>query len=415
MRISIIGSGYVGLITGACFAQLGNDVTLVDIDKEKVEAINNRISPIYEEGLNELLNQVHIEATSDYHRIIDTDMIFLCVGTPINKSGNMSLRYITKATEQIARVLTDKKDYCLVVVKSTLVPGTTEELLIPTLERSGKKVGGDFGICMSPEFLREGKAVYDFMHPVRVIIGEYDKRSGDMLVNLCNKFNAPILRTGLKTAEMMKLASNTFLATKITFINEIGNICKQLGIDTYEVAKGMGFDERIGSKFLNAGIGFGGSCLPKDLRALVASSRKQGYEPRFLREVLRLNDRQALIPVELLKKHIPLKDATIGLLGLAFKPETDDVRDSRAIRIVQTLLAEGAVVKAYDPLAAENFKRLFPQIQYVTKQEVLKCDAIIIITEWEEFSNLDYKGKIVIDGRRVLKAREARIYEGVCW
>ena len=390
-------------------------MALVDIDNEKIEAINNRLPPIQEEGITEILNQAHLKATSDYRQIADADIIFLCVGTPVSEDGAMSLEHLTEATGQVTRALEGERGYYVVVVKSTVVPGTTEEVVIPILERAGKKAGKDFGICMSPEFLREGKAVYDFMNPMRVIIGEVDKRSGDMLLGLYRNFNAPILRTDLRTAEMIKLASNTFLTMKISFINEIGNISKKLGIDVYEVAKGMEFDDRIGSKFLNAGIGFGGSCLPKDLRALIGKAKEIGYESRMLEETLNLNEKQALKLVQLLQKHISLKGACVGLLGLAFKPGTDDVRDSRAIGVVQALLQAGATVRAYDPLAMENFKKLFPQIDYVTIEKVLNCDAILIITEWEEFNDLDYTGKIVIDGRRIAKAREARIYEGVCW
>ena len=415
MKISVIGAGYVGLITAACLAKLGNDVILIDIDEDKLKAIQNRVSPTYEAGLNELLSQVHIQVSIDYDKILPSEIILICVGTPADESGSIILEHITRATKQIAEVLKRKQDYCVVAVKSTVAPGTTEELVIPILATSGRKAGNDFGVCMCPEFLREGKAIGDFMSPARVIIGEYDAKSGDMLYRLYQSFNAPILRTNLRTAEMIKVASNAFLATKISFINEVGNICKQLGIDTYEVAKGMGFDERIGSKFLNAGIGFGGSCLPKDLKMLIARAKETGYQPTILEGVLNLNEAQALKLVEALKKHIPLKGAVIGLLGLAFKPGTDDVRDSRAIKIVDVLLREEAVVKAYDPLAVKNFSQLFPQIEYVTREEVLNCDAILIVTEWEEFNHLDYKGKIVIDGRRVAKAREARIYEGVCW
>ena len=415
MKISIIGAGYVGLITGACLAKLGNEVSLIDIDEEKLEAIRNKISPIYEEGLDELLSQVDIEASTDYQKTSSSDTIFLCLGTPSDKSGSIVLEYIIKATKQLAAILKTRQSYCVVAVKSTVVPGTTEDVVIPILETSGKKAGKDFGVCMCPEFLSEGKAVHDFMNPTRVIIGEYDGKSGDRLYSLYQNFKVPILRTSIRTAEMIKLASNAFLATKISFINEVGNICKQLGIDTYEVAKGMGLDERIGGKFLNAGVGFGGSCLPKDLRMLIAKAKGVGYEPTILERVLNSNDAQAVKLVETLKKHVPLKDAVIGLLGLAFKPGTDDVRDSRAIKIVEVLLQEGAVVKAYDPLAVKNFSKLFSQIAYVTKEEVLNSDAILIVTEWEEFNSLDYKGKIVIDGRRVAKAREARIYEGICW
>lgn len=415
MRISVVGLGYVGIVTGACLAKLGHRVVSLDVDRDKVKAINNGISPIRENGLDEILEQVHMEASTHYQTILDSELIFICVGTASNEDGSISLQHVAEATEQIAEVLRGKEAYCVICVKSTVTPGTTEELVIPILVKSGRKLGKDFGVCMSPEFLREGKAIYDFMNPARVIIGEYDKRSGDMLLNLYCSFSAPIVRTDLKSAEMIKLASNAFLATKISFINEIGNVCKQLGIDVYEVAKGMGFDERVGSKFLNAGIGFGGSCLPKDLRGLVAGSRLIGYEPKILQEVLNLNDEQALKPIKLLKKHISLKDAAVGILGLAFKPGTDDVRDSSAIKIVRALLQEGAKVRAYDPQAMGNFKSLFPQVEYTTKEEVLNSDGILIVTEWEEFSELSYRGKIVIDGRRIPKAREARIYEGVCW
>lgn len=415
MKVSIIGSGYVGLVTGACLAKLGNAITLIDTDKGKVAAINNKVSHLYEVGLDEILRQVHIEARTHCRGVTDSDIILICVDTPSDETGSFLLKSITEVTKQLAEELKRKEDYYVVVVKSTVIPGTTEDVVVPLLEKYGKKAGDDFGVCMSPEFLREGQAIYDFMNPARIIIGEYDKRSGDMLLNLYRGSSAPILRTNLRTAEMIKLASNAFLSTKISFINEIGNLCKQFGIDTYEVAKGMGFDERIGSKFLNAGIGFGGSCLPKDLRALIASSRQVGYEPRILKEVLDFNDKQALKSIELLTRYVTLKDTDIGLLGLAFKPGTDDVRDSRAIIIAQALLREGAKVKAYDPLAVENFKRLFPQIEYVSKEDILNCDAILIVTEWEEFNNLDYRGKIVIDGRRILKAKEARIYEGISW
>ncbi len=415
MRISVIGAGYVGLVTGACLAKLGNKVLLIDINEGTVQAINNGICPVYEEGLAELLRQVKVEASSDYRRIIESELILICVGTISSKDGAISVGQVEEAAKQIAEVLKEKEDYCVICVKSTVTPGTTEEVVIPILEKSGRRIGTDFGVCLNPEFLSEAKAVRDFLNPARVIIGEYDERSGDMLLNLHKNLDVPVLRTDLRIAEMIKLASNAFLATKISFINEIGNICKQLGIDVYEVAKGMGLDERIGSKFLNAGIGFGGSCLPKDLRGLCARAREIGYEPKLLQEVLNLNDEQASKLIELLKKHITLKQATVGILGLAFKPETDDVRDSRATKIVKTLLEEGAIVKAYDPMAVENFRKLFPRIDYVPKEEVLNCHAILILTECQEFNDLDYKGKIVIDGRRIEKAREAQIYEGICW
>jgi UDPglucose 6-dehydrogenase len=415
MRISVIGCGHVGLVVAACLAKLGNEVNVVDIDEEKVQSINNRVSPVCEPGLGEILSQVNIEATSDYGRIKGSDIVFVCVPTPSQKDGSISLVHVTQAAERIACVLREKEGYCVIAVKSTVVPGTTEEMVIPILESSGKTVGHGFGVCMTPEFLREERGLYDFMNPARIVIGAYDKRSGDVLNSLYRGFHAPILRVNLKTAEMIKYASNAFLTTKISFINEIGNICKELGIDTYEVAKGMGLDERIGDKFLNAGIGFAGPCLIKDLKALISRARQIGYEPRILAEVLNLNVRQALKMIDLLKKHLPSKDGTVGVLGLSYKPRTDDVKDSLAINIIETLLKDGEKVKAYDPMAMANFKRLFPQIEYAAPEEVLGCDGVLILTEWEEFENLDYRGKIVIDGRRVAKAKEAKVYEGICW
>ncbi len=415
MKVAVIGAGYVGLVTGACFAKLGNEVVIIDIDEAKLEAINNGVSPIYEEGLDELLRQLRLEVSSDYGKVSASETVMLCLGTPSDENGTIVLDYMIEASKRVAEILRARSDYSVVTVKSTVPPGTTEEVVIPILETSGKKAGKGFGVCMCPEFLREGKAIYDFMHPARVVIGEYDSRSGDVLERLYQDFKVPIMRTDLKTAEMVKLASNAFLATKISFINEIGNLCKRLGIDVYEVAKGMALDDRIGSQFLNAGVGFGGSCLPKDLIMLIAKAKETGYKPTILEGISNFNDAQALRMVELLKKHLQLKGATIGLLGLAFKPGTDDVRDSRAIKIVEALLDEGASVRAYDPLAADNFRRLFPQIEYASKEAVLNSDAILIVTEWAEFKDIDYRGKIVIDGRRIDKAREARIYEGIGW
>ena len=311
MRLSVIGAGYVGLITGTCLARLGHKVVLIDVDEEKLKAIvNNKVPPIYEEGLDELLKQVNLQAGSDYQKIADSDIVFICVGTYADENGAIYSEQLIDAARNTAKALEERDDYYVVVIKSTLGPGMTEELVIPALEKSGKKAGIDFGVCMSPEFLREGQAISDFMNPSRIVIGEYDSRSGDTLEKIHRNFNAPIIRTSLRTAEIIKLASNAFLATKISFINEIGNICKQLGIDTYEVTKGMAFDDRIGSKFLNAGIGFGGPCLPKDLRALIAKAKQMGYEPRILEEISHLNEKQASRPVRLLQKYISLKEAS---------------------------------------------------------------------------------------------------------
>jgi len=421
MNISIIGTGYVGLVTGACFAKLGHHITCVDIDPEKVQKITNGISPIYEEGLDTLLalSKDKITATMDYHSaLMNTDITFLCVGTPSMKDGSLDLSYLKEATKQIATILKQKKTWHCVVIKSTVLPGTTKDIVLPLLEQhAGKKVGTDIGLAMNPEFLKEGVAIQDFLQPDRIVIGYYDDRSKTALRELYKDFPCPILETSLSAAEMIKYASNTFLATKISFINEIGNLCKKLNIDTYTVAEGMGLDKRIGRAFLDSGIGWGGSCFPKDVDAFIAWANKNKEPPRIIESANLVNTCQPLRLVTILQKHIPhLKGKTIGILGLAFKPDTDDTRESRAIPIVRELLKKGARIKAYDPQAMGNFKTLFPTIDYCdSAAEVLTADAILITTKWKEFTTLDYSGKIVIDGRRIAQAKNAKIYEGVCW
>jgi len=413
MNISIIGTGYVGLVTGACFAKLGNNVICVDVDEKKIEKINNGISPIYEEGLDKLLSDYkdRIRATTDYNTAINnSDITFICVGTPSKSNGDIDLSFAMDTAEEIGRQLKDKDRWHLVVVKSTVLPGTTRDLVLPILEKhSGKKAGKDFGLAVNPEFLREGVAVNDFLKPDRIVIGIYDERSKGMLRDLYKDFSCPLVETSLSATEMIKYASNAFLATKISFINEIGNMCKKLGVDAYEVADGIGLDRRIGRAFLDSGIGWG--------NALIAWARKTGDDHRIAKSATEVNDLQPLKLVELLKKHIPsLKGKTIGVLGLAFKPNTDDVRESRAIPIVGDLLRQGAQVKTYDPKAMENFKEFYPQIEYCSSaDEVLKSDAVLITTKWDEFKTLDYNKKIVIDGRKLEEAETARIYEGVCW
>jgi UDPglucose 6-dehydrogenase len=422
MNISIIGIGYVGLVTGACFAKLGNNIICVDVDKKKIDLINRGISPIYEKGLEELLAKYKgkIKATDDYKYAIQNSKItFICVGTPSKKNGNINLSFIKDATKNIGKQLKEKDEWHLVVVKSTVLPGTTKNIILPLLEKhSRKKAGKDFGLAMNPEFLREGGAIKDFLEPDRIVIGFYDEKSRKMLRKLYKDFPCPIVETSLSAAEMIKYASNAFLATKISFINEIGNICKKIDIDAYEVADGIGLDKRIGRAFLDSGIGWGGSCFPKDVRALITWVKKMGEKPRILESIFKVNELQPLKLIEILKKYIPnLEGKTIGILGLAFKPNTDDVRESRSIPIIKRLLEEKASVKAYDPKAMGNFKKLFPNIKYCSSAEdvLRESDAVLILTKWDEFRNLNYEGKIVIDGRRLEEARRAKIYEGVCW
>ncbi|HEX54812.1 MAG: UDP-glucose 6-dehydrogenase [Candidatus Altiarchaeales archaeon] len=419
MKIATIGAGYVGLVTGVCFADLGHEVICVDVMEDKVEKINEGISPIYERDLDYMLKKnvgKRLIATTDLeYAVKNSEISFICVGTPSRDDGRINLDYIREASRDVGKSLRDL-GYHLVVVKSSVVPGTTENLIIPEIEKySGKNAGNDFGICVNPEFLREGLAAEDTLNPDRIIIGEFDKKSGDILFNLYKKnFNCPILRTNLRTAEMIKYASNNFLATKISFINEISNICQKLDIDVYEVARGMGLDHRIGPHFLNAGVGFGGSCLPKDLKAMIKLSHDLGYEPKLLNSVLEINEKQKLKVIEIAKSIMDLNKKTVTILGLAFKPGTDDIRESPAITIVDKLLKENCKIKAYDPKAMENFEKINKKIYYANSvDDALKdSDLCIILTEWDEFRDiydkiLRMKNPRVIDGRRTLDGKKA--------
>ena len=421
MKISIIGCGYVGAVTGACFAALGHDIVFVELDPGKIAAINAGRAPIYEPGLDELLQKhsSRITATDDLaDAVCHTEVTFICVGTPSRQDGSIDLTYVRSAAAEIGRILKEKRGYQTVIVKSTVLPGTTEGFVLPILEaESGKRGFVDFGLASNPEFLREGSALADFFTPDRIVIGASDDRSRRLLEELYSPIDCPKMITAIPVAEMIKYVSNAFLATKISFANEIGNICKQMGIDTAEVFRGVGMDHRINPAFFQSGIGFGGSCFPKDVRALIAKAEEVGVEPKILKDVIEVNEEQPLKLLELLTAHVPNLDRkTIGLLGLAFKPNTDDVRESRAIPIVETLLRKGATVLAYDPMAMGNFRKIYPQINYVpTAADALDADAVLITTEWKEFESLNYSGKTVIDGRRIEKARDGSTYDGVCW
>jgi len=431
MNLAIVGSGYVGLVTSVGLAANGHHVTCVDRDHSRVSLINHGICPLYEPGLDSLLQTLTKEkrsliAVEDYNEITDSEVIFVCVGTFSESTNKTDFTNIIDAASQIGRVLQRAPDYRLVVIKSTVIPGTTEEIIIPTLEKySSKKAGREFGVAVNPEFLQEGSAIQYSQSPDRVIIGEHDQKAGDTLERLCHELSScPVLRTNMRTAEMIKYATNAFLATKISFINEIGNLCKNLGIDVYEVVKGMGCDPRIGDKFLNAGAGFGGSCLPKDLAELVLKAHQMGYEAQLLRSVLKVNDNQALRLVEIAKKRLgSLEHRVIAVLGLAFKPNTDDVRAAPALKVIPQLLEEGASVKVYDPVAMRQAKMILPDgVKFCASASdaINDSDGVLIVTEWDEFKDESlYRGKLVIDGRRTLnpeKARQVcRYYEGVCW
>jgi len=427
MKISVIGSGYVGSVTAACFAEVGYEIICVDIDKRKMDQINAGVPPIYEEGLGELLQKhagKNLTATTDYESAIrKTDISFICVGTPSSEDGGIDLSIVRAATASIGAVLAKKEGYHVVVVKSTVVPETTEKFVLPILEEtSGKIAGKDFGVAMNPEFLREGKAVYDFMNPDKIVVGAIDEKSGDLVSELYQTFKCEVTRTNPSTAEMIKYANNSLLATKISFVNEIGNICKKLKIDTYEVMKAVGRDSRVSPRFLNSGAGFGGSCFPKDVKALIGKAKEIGYSPVLLESVIGVNEKQPIMMTEILQRKTGnIAGKKVAVLGLAFKNETDDIRESRAIPVIAELLRLGAKVSAYDPMATENMKRVFPTIEYSEKAKYALegADACLVMTEWEEFKKLDsefetMKEKIVIDGRRVIKAKNID-YEGLCW
>ncbi len=433
MKVSIIGSGYVGTVSAACFAELGHEVICIDIDEEKVKQINAGIPPIYEEGLEELMQkhaEHHLIATSDYdYAVTNSDVSFICVGTPSGDDGSIDLSIVRAASASLGRAIAKKDGYHIVVVKSTVVPETTEKVVLSTIEEySGKRAGDDFGIAMNPEFLREGKAIYDFMHPDKIVIGAIDERTSAIVSELYRSLDCEITHTNPKTAEMIKYVNNSFLATKISFSNEIGNICKKLGIDTYEVMQAVGTDLRISPSFLNSGAGFGGSCFPKDVKALIGKAKDIGYDPLLLESVIEVNEQQPHRMVELLENKLGegnIAGKRIAVLGLAFKNDTDDIRESRSIPVIAELLCLGADVTAYDPMASDEMKKVFNNITYhISAAGALKdADACLIMTEWDEFRNLDsefglMKNSIVIDGRHMIVPQnlEQEIdYVGLCW
>jgi len=423
MKISVVGGGYVGLVTGTCFAELGHDVTIIEIDPEKVRAINNGKPPIFENGLEDLLKQnagKRIHASTGYESVSSADIVLIAVGTPPNPDGSANLSYIEAASTSIGKALKDSPSYCVVVVKSTVPPGTTEKIVKPAVLKASGKTEKKIGFVMNPEFLREGRAVEDFLHPDRIVIGSSDSPAGDLVAEVYRKVRAPIIRTGITAAEMIKYTSNAFLATKISFSNEMGNICKNLGIDVYEVMKGVGLDPRVGSLFLNAGAGFGGSCFPKDVSALVSLAKQTGENPLLLESVLAVNEQQPHRMISLLKKRVgTLSGKRIAVLGLAFKDNTDDIRDSRAIPVIQELIRDGAHVAAYDPMAMPNMRRIFSDIEYgeSAAEALTGADACLVMTEWPEFSRLDKEfdlmaQPVIIEGRRILSRKGV---EGICW
>ena len=421
MKVSVIGTGYVGLVTGATLADLGNQVVCLDILEEKINILNSGKSPIYEPGLDELLkkglkNKNLSGSTEIEQNVRNSDITFICVGTPSDKNGNIDLSYIKSASSAIGRSLRDKNEKHTVIVKSTVVPLTTEEVVMPNiLKKSGWK-RENLGIGMNPEFLREGSAIDDAQNPDRIVIGFADEIARKTLNELYEPYKCTKLECSPRTAELIKYASNSFLATKISFVNEIANMSNIWGIDFQEVAEGMGLDSRISPEFLRAGAGFGGSCFPKDVKALAAAAKNSKVESLMLKATLEVNDIQPRIIVKMAEDRLGvIKGKKIAILGLAFKPDTDDVRESRSEIVIRELMEKGANIVAHDPEGMLNFKEIIDVKMTPTPELATeKADCVIIMTEWDIYKNLDLKlllermnGNVLIDGRRALNAKKA--------
>ncbi|HEX9960349.1 MAG TPA: UDP-glucose/GDP-mannose dehydrogenase family protein [Pyrinomonadaceae bacterium] len=416
MHIAVIGTGYVGLVTGACFAEFGVEVTCVDVDQNKIERLNQGIIPIYEPGLDQIVERNskagRLHFTTDIKSAVEQALvIFLAVGTPPKKDGSPDMSYYQQAAKDIAEAM---NGYKVLVTKSTVPVGTGNWLRGFVAEN--QKVKTNFGVASNPEFLREGAAIEDFMRPDRVVIGSNEPDAIAIMKDLYRPLyliETPVVITSLEAAELIKYAANAFLATKITFINEIANLCDAIGCDVHDVARGIGMDNRIGRKFLHPGPGYGGSCFPKDTRAFTKVGDKYGIETMVVDAVIEANElqRQAMVPK--IKNLVgDLNGKQIGVLGLSFKPETDDMRESPAINIIKEMQKLGAHIKAYDPVAMDEARHCLPDVEYATDEydAIRDADALVIITEWNQFRALDMeKVKSLLKSPKIADLRN--IYE----
>lgn len=427
MKVCMIGTGYVGLVSGTCFAEIGHKVMCVDNDEEKISILKKGGIPIYEPGLDELVKKNmragRLSFTTSIKEGVEKSLfLFIAVGTPPKEDGEPDLSSVEKVAEEIGSAM---NEYKIIVEKST-VPVQTGKWVKMVIERFSKRIR-DFDVASNPEFLREGSAIDDFLHPDRVVLGVESQQAQEKLLELYKPIDAPKIVTDIESAELIKHASNSFLSTKISFINAISIICEKSGADVLKVAEGMGLDKRIGRDFLNAGVGFGGFCFPKDIKAFISIAAKLGYDFRLLKEVDAINHEQMLLAVKKLEGMLwNLKDKTIGILGLAFKPNTDDMRFAPSITIIKELQKRGAEIKAYDPVAMRRAKRIMPNIEYCTDpyNTVRDVDALILVTEWDEFRSLDLKKikglmrqPVFLDGRNIFDAKEMKelefIYSGI--
>ncbi len=424
MNIAIVGSGYVGLVSGVCLASIGHRVICVDNNPEKIKKLKKGEMPIYEPGLRELMHECVKKKRLSFSGSIaqaasQSEVIFLAVPTPSKPNGDADLTFIENVAREIAKSM---DSYKLIVEKSTVPAETgqkirrTIQLNLPAKYKKGHKILLDFDVASNPEFLKEGSAVYDFMNPDRVVFGVESKKAEGILREIYKPIKTKILVTNTASAEMIKHASNSFLATKISFINAIAQICDRVGADVLNVAEGMGLDKRIGRQFLNAGVGYGGSCFPKDVDAFVRLSEKSGYDFALLKNVRAINEEQKQWFVRLIEEKLwNIKDKTIGIWGLAFKPNTDDIRNAAAIDIIKILQAEGATVKAYDPKAMDVAKSVLKGVKFcVDPYEAAEdCDCVLLLTEWEEFKNVNFqqvrdsmRQAVIFDGRNFLDGRQ---------
>jgi UDPglucose 6-dehydrogenase len=411
-QICVIGVGYVGLVTAACFADLGNHVVALDVDEKRVENLKKGIMPIYEPGLEELVKRNtkggRLSFTTSYaDALTGAEFAFIAVGTPSGVDGNADLQYVDSAARSIAK---NMKEPLIIINKSTVPIGTGD--WVADIVKSAQSKPVDFAVVSCPEFLREGSAIGDFMNPHRTVIGSLDRDAANKVAQLHLPLRAPIVITDLRTAEMIKYASNAFLATKISFINELADLCELVGADVKEVAAGMGYDARIGRHFLDAGLGWGGSCFPKDVEALAYMAKEKGLNPRILNQVMDVNYDRRKAVVQHLEGLLggSLNGKLIGLLGLAFKPNTDDMRDAPSIDISNALITAGAQVRGYDPVARKTAAPLMPAVEICDDVYEMTdgCDALVVVTEWNEFKQLDLekvksllKTPAIYDGRNI--------------
>lgn len=414
--ICVVGQGYVGLSTATCFADLGNKVIGLDIDEQRIENLNKGKLPIYEPGLEEMVRRNmaagRLEFTTDYNKAVPgAEFIFIAVGTPSGTDGEADLRYVREAAEKIAKSL---KGFAIIINKSTVPIGTGD--LVTKIVRDTNPTA-KFAVVSNPEFLREGSAIDDFMHPDRVVLGATDRDAAEAVGSLHASLKCPVIITDTRTAEMIKYASNAFLATRISFINEIAAICDELKADVAEVASAMGMDKRIGGHFLDAGLGYGGSCFPKDVQALAHMAKIYGRHPQLLHAVMDINKSQRKLVISRIRDIFgELDGLTIGLLGLSFKPNTDDLREAPALEIAHLLQIEGAKVKAYDPLAMDQARKILKdpiELVETAYDAADGVDALVVVTEWNEFKQLDLKRirnsmnhPVLIDGRNIYSPRE---------